>query len=279
MEMGSARYRCRRRRRGGNLFWDARRRSVADLYQRRLCSLWESSISMSRWFIGSTISFFFAGCALAQTANVGGPLAGLIYHSGSRTVRPLRGVPGSSYVGSPVLNEVDAASIAPGGQWALVTKNGRSAFVRGLSDAISAESSPDSLIAAADRVVWNRDGSAALLYSSSANQLQRIRLPGSNATADAPLDLPAGRLTALAIDQAGRQIAFGIAGSGLYLFNAGDSPALISSIAQPAAAAFDETGRKLYTVDLDSLRILQFDSGSAQSDFTTIGAGIVPAGL
>jgi sugar lactone lactonase YvrE len=203
----------------------------------------------------------------------------LIYHSGSRTVRPVRGVPGASYIGSPVLNDVDAASIAPGGEWAFVTKNGRSSFVRGLSDTSTTESSPDGLIAAADRVVWNRDGSAALLYSSSANQLQRVRISGTDATADAALDVPAGRVTALALDPAGRQIALGIAGSGLYLFNAGDSPALISSIAQPAAAAFDETGRKLYAVDLDSLRIVQFDSGSAQSDFISIGGGIVPAGL
>jgi len=232
---------------------------------------------MSRWF-GFSFSLFFAGCALAQTANVSGPLAGFIYHSGSRTVRPVHGVAGSSYVGSPVLNDVDSASIAPGGQWAYVTRNGRSTFVRGLSDTAT-ESSPDNLLATADRVVWNRDGSAALLYSSSANQLQRVRLSETDATADPPLDLPAGRLTALAIDPAGRQIALGVAGCGLYLFNAGDSPALISSVAQPAAAAFDETGRKLYAVDLDSLRIVQFDSGSAQSDFTAIGGGILPAGL
>jgi hypothetical protein len=190
----------------------------------------------------------------------------------------LHGVPGSTHIGSPVLNDVDLASIAPGGQWAFVTKNGGSTFVRGLSDA-AAESSPDGLLASVDRVVWNRDGSAVLLYSSSANQLQRVRLSASDATADAPLDVPAGSLTALAIDPAGRQIALGIAGTGLYLFNAGDSPALISSIAQPAAAAFDETGTKLYAVDLDSLRIVQFDSGSAQSDFTAIGGGIVPTGL
>jgi len=229
--------------------------------------------------LGSILSFFFAGCALAQTANVGGPLAGLIFDSGSRTVRPLRGVGGSSYIGSPVLNDVDTASIAPGGQWAFVTRSGQSAFVRGLSNASPVQSSPDGLMAAPDRVVWNRDGSVVLLYSSSANQLQRVRLSANDTTADPPLDLPAGRVTALAIDAAGRQIALGVAGSGLYLFNAGDSPALVSSIAQPAAAAFDETGRMLYAVDLDSLRILQFDSGSAQSDFSPIGGGIVPAGL
>jgi len=234
---------------------------------------------MSRWFIGSTLSLFLAGCALAQTASVGGPLAGFIYDSGSRTVRPLHGVPGSTHIGSPVLNGVDLASIAPGGQWAFVTKNGGSTFVRGLSDASTTESLPDGLLASVDRVVWNRDGSAVLLYSSSANQLQRVRLSATDATADAPLDLPAGSVTALAIDPAGRQIALGIAATGLYLFNAGDSPVLISSIAQPAAAAFDETGRKLYAVDLDSLRIVQFDSGSAQSDFTAIGSGIAPAGL
>ena len=233
---------------------------------------------MSRWFSVSTLNLFLAGCALAQTASVRGPLAGLIFDPGSRTVRPLHGVPGSSYIGSPVLNEVDLASVAPGGDWAFVAKGGRALFVRGLASPSPAESSPDGLIAA-DRVVWNRDGSAALLYSSSANQLQRVRLSASDATADAPLDLPSGRVTALALDQAGRQIALGVAGKGLYLFNAGDSPALISSIAQPAAAAFDETGRKLYAVDLDSFRIVEFDSGAAQADFSAIGSTITATGL
>ncbi len=233
---------------------------------------------MSRWFVGSTLSLFFAGCALAQTASVRGPLAGLIFDRASRSVRPIRGVPGSSSIGSPVLNEVDLASVAPGGQWGFVVKGDHAAFVRDLAGPAPAESAPDGLIAA-DRVVWNRDGSAALLYSSSANQLQRVRLSSGDALADAPLDLPAGNIAALAIDPAGRQIAFGVAGSGLYLFNAGDSPALISPLAQPAAAAFDETGRKLYAVDLDSLRIVEFESGAAQSDFSAIGGGIVPAGL
>jgi hypothetical protein len=206
-----------------------------------------------------------------------GPLAGLVYNQASRTVRPLTGIPGASYIGAPVLDQVDAASVAPGGQWAFVTKGGRSLFVRGLSDAAPVESSPEGLVEAPDRIVWNRDGSYALLYSSSRNQLQRIRLSPNDARADAPLDL-GGKVSALAIDHPGRQIALAIPGSGLYLFEAGQSPALISSAA-PAALAFDETGCKLYAAALDPARILEFESGSGETEFAALDAAAAPAGL
>jgi len=238
---------------------------------------------MSRQFIGFslfTAVLLLPGTkAFAQSAKVSGPLTGLIYDRTRGAVRPLQGVPGSSYIGSPVLDQVDLASIAPGGEWAFIARNGQTEFMHGLSGSAPAESSPDGLIASVDRVVWNRDGSAALLYSSSGNQLQRVTFSGGEARADAPIDVPSGRVTALALDQAGRQIALGVAGSGLYLFNTGQSPALISSIAQPVAAAFDETSLKLYAVDADSSRILEFDSGAAQRDFAALDPAVTPAGL
>ena len=102
--------------------------------------------------------------------------------------------------------------------------------------------------------------------------------------ADTPLDLsPWGRLTALALDPAGLQVAFGVAGSGLYLFHAGQSPALLSSLAQPAAVTFDDTGGRLYAIDLDAQRILEFDSGAGPSAFASLaqadGTAVTPAGL
>jgi hypothetical protein len=241
---------------------------------------------MSRWFISISIAVLSlpGGPANAQSTSIHGPIAGFVFSPASRTVRPLFGVPGATHMGSAVLDEVDSASIAPGGKWALISKGGHSSFMRGLADLTPAESSPDGLIDAVDRVLWNRDGSYALLYSSSGNRLQRVRFSDSTAAADAALDLsPWGPVTALAIDPAGRQIAFGVAGSGLYAFEAGQSPALLSSMARPAAAAFDGTGRRLYAVDLDQQRIVEFDSGSSALDFASLAQtdapAVVPAGL
>jgi DNA-binding beta-propeller fold protein YncE len=176
------------------------------------------------------------------------------------------------------------ASVAPGGRWAFIARAGHTSFVRGLTNLAPLESSIDGLIDAVERIVWNHDGSSALLYSSSKSRLQRIQVSGNTIVADTPVDLsPWGRVTTLAIDPAGQQIAVGFAASGLYLFSAGQSPALLSPLGQPRAAAFDDTGRSLFVTDLDTRRILQFQSGAGVSEFASLaqpdGPDLNPVGL
>ena len=205
----------------------------------------------------------------AQPPTFQGPKAGYLHSRDSQTIRPLFGIPGSTFVGSPVLREVPSASISPGGEWALITKAGRSAFVRGLSD-LPTESATAGLIDAIDQVVWSRDGRFALLRSSSSSQLQRVRLFDAEALADAPVSFPPeSRLIAMTIDPPGRQMAVVVAGAGLYLFGAGQSPALLSSM-EPPALTFDDTGRRLYAVDFEAQRIFEFDSGSGPIEFASL---------
>jgi hypothetical protein len=245
---------------------------------------------MSRWYIvyvPIALLTLPAAPANAQPAGFQGPIAGFIFSGVSKTVRPLLGIPGATHSAPPILSRVDSASIAPGGKWAFITRAGHVGFVSGLSDMAPAESSiggPDVLIDAVDRVVWSRDGSFALLYSSSGSRLQRVQLSGNQPLADGPIDLsPWGIATTLAIDPAGQQIAAGFAASGLYLFTAGQSPALLSSMSQPAAATFDGTGKFLFAIDKDTQRIVQFQSGSGISEFASLvqtdGPALNPAGL
>jgi hypothetical protein len=250
---------------------------------------------MSRWhilYVPIALLTLQAAPANAQPASFQGPITGFVFSAASKTVRPLLGIPGATYAESPILSRVDSASIAPGGKWAFVTRAGHAAFVSGLSDMAPVEAPMGGLINAVDRVVWSRDGSFALLYSSSGSRLQRVQLSGNQPLADVPIDLsPWGRATTLAIDPAGQQIAAGFAASGLYLFNAGlttglttgQSPALLSSMAQPAAATFDATGKFLFAVDNDTQRIVQFQSGSGISEFVSLvqteGPALNPAGL
>lgn len=222
--------------------------------------------------------------ANAQPASLQGPVAGFVFSPASRTVRPLLGIPGASYLAPPVLSLVDSASIAPGGKAAFITRSGKSAFISGLSGLAPAESSIDGLIDPVDRVVWSRDGSFAVLYSSSGSQFQRVQLSSSRPLADAPVDIATwGRVTALAIDPTGQKIAVGFAASGLYLFTAGQSPALLLSTTRPACAAFDGTGQSLYAIDLDKEQIVQFQSGSGPLDFVSLaqpdGGSLNPRGL
>jgi lactonase family protein with 7-bladed beta-propeller len=235
---------------------------------------------MSRWLISASIAILSwpVRPVTAQSASLHLPISGFVYSQASRTIRPLLGVPGATQIGTPVLKQVDFASVGPSGAWALLTRAGRSSYVSGLADLTPKESSAGGLIDAVDQVVWNRDGSFALLYSSSGNQLQRIQFSSTGATPDPPIDLsPWGPVTALAIDPAGLQIAFGVPQSGLYWFTAGQSPALLSRIAQPAAIAFDGTGKHLYAVDLAQQQILQFDSAANASTFVSLAQSDTPA--
>ena len=149
----------------------------------------------------------------------------------------------------------------------MISRDGHTTFVRGLTDLTPVESSVEGLLDAVDRVVWNRDGSFAVLYSTSESRLQRLQISRGQPVADPPVDLsPWGSVSTLAIDPAGQQIAVGFATSGLYLFSSGQSPALLSPLAQLRAAVFDNTGNSLFVVDLENQRILQFQSGAGFSD-------------
>jgi hypothetical protein len=206
-----------------------------------------------------------------------------VYSPGSRTVRPLLGIPGATHIGSAVLNNVNAAWIAPGGKWAFVTTATHTALVRGLSDAAPAECTAEGTIEAVDSVAWSRDASFAVLYSSSARRLQRIRLADGHVQADPPVDLtPWGEPTTLAIHPSGQQIAFGVTGAGIYAIDGGQSPALLVGMARPAAAAFSDTGR-LYAVDMETRRIVEFGADLSPSEFAVVesvdGAEFEPVGL
>jgi sugar lactone lactonase YvrE len=180
----------------------------------------------------------------------------------------LVGIPGAAYAGPPILNEVDDAWVSPAGKWAVVATDGHSALVP-LSGSNSRQPSGAGLIDAADRVVWSHDGCTALLYSSNSKLLQLVRVC-AEAAAGEPIDLsPWGAAATLAIDAGGRRIAFGVAGAGLYGFDAGQSPALLSNMALPVAAAFDDSGR-LYAVDGATQQLLQFDTGASGFTFASL---------
>jgi hypothetical protein len=194
-------------------------------------------------------------------------------------VRPLLGAPGAASIGPALLTRLDSASVAPGGRGALITREGRSWFVRGLPELAPSDPIQAGFIENVDRVVWSRDGSFALLYSSAGGQLQRVRVADSDILLDSPVSLSwLGEVSTLAVDAAGRQIAIGVVGSnaGLYLFNHHGTPALLSAMTHPAAVAFDGSGRRLYAIDLDAQRILEFDSGEA-SEFASLPRPDEPA--
>ena len=235
---------------------------------------------MCRWMAAIALAVL-TWPAAAQLGGFHGVLSGFVYTPASRSVRPLLGVRGATSIGPPLLDQVDWASVAPGGRAALAVKSGHPAVLLGLSTMTPSEAPADGLIDSADRVAWSRDGSFAAVYSTTSSLLQRIRFGASGPSADSPLDTSSlGRLSTLAIDTAGGSIAFGTDAGRLYLLENGLSPALISStIAQPSAAAFDDSGLRLYVVDAATQRISEFDSGAGEVEFATLDGADAAIGL
>jgi WD40 repeat protein len=233
---------------------------------------------MRRWITAVSVAAAIWP-ATAQPQGFRGSVTGFVYAPASRSVRPLLGVRGAASMGSALLDQVDWASVAPGGRAALAVKDGQVQVLLGLDGLVPAQVSVDGLIDSPGRVAWSRDGRFAAVYASSTGLLQRVRFGGAAPLADTPLDISSlGRVTALAINVAGDRIAFGIDSAGLYLVEAGQSPALISAIAQPAAAAFDDSGQRLYAVDAATGRILEFNSGAGEAEFAALDQADV-AGL
>jgi len=236
------------------------------------------------WLAPVGLFSLLTGTAYTQTAGFGVPISGFVYSPAFRAIQPLFGVPGSTYAGRSVLRGLDRASVAPGGHWAFIVKSRSGEFVSGLAEDSPAPVSVSGLIEGADRAVWSRDGSYALVYSSSGQQLQRVLFTAATPSADPPLDLsPWGQLKNLAIDPTGQKMAFSVWGSGVYFFNAGQSPLLISSMSKPAAIAFDDTGSILYAADLDQQQIVRFDSSGTPAVFASLaqadGSVIQPVAL
>jgi hypothetical protein len=199
----------------------------------------------------------------AQTQSVGfaGPIVGLIYNDNVRNVQPIVGFPGSAYLGSPVLIDVDQAAISPAGDWAWVRRGGRSVFMGGLLSAVVTEAPSDGLINGIDRVAWARDGSAALLYSPSSNQLQAVHFSGVGIVPDIPIDVPSARqVTTLAISSAGQQIVASITGPDgdrIYAWIGGEGPILLTAMQQLGTLTVSDDGKRIYAVDKAAGNILE----------------------
>jgi len=105
-------------------------------------------------------AFAIAGWA-ANSASVGGPVTGFIFDSQVAAIRPMLGIPGAAYIGSPVASQVGAASVSPDGSAAFAMQLGRLVLYTGLRGASPATVTVDNAIAGVDRFAWAADGSAA----------------------------------------------------------------------------------------------------------------------
>src|ERR1039458_5942511 len=68
-----------------------------------------------------------------NNAAVRGPVTGYIFDAQAHAIRPMMGIPGAAYPGSPVVSNVDSASVSPDGSAAFAIQAGKLVVYTGLA--------------------------------------------------------------------------------------------------------------------------------------------------
>lgn len=192
----------------------------------------------------------FLGTIGLLSGQISGPVAGYLFHSPTKSIRPVFGVPGGAVLAHPIASDLRFGSVSPDGRWALVVRADAAAFLKlGIASAPE-QQKPAGLISEIDVAAWASNGQAVVLGSSSGKRIQTVRLNGSRWQIETPRDLSLlpGNLSTLAVDSSAAQIAIGMndaAQGGLYLAGKA-APALLMSAPLPVVAAFAPRGSTLY---------------------------------
>jgi hypothetical protein len=216
---------------------------------------------------------------LGQDSRMSGPIPGFVFHSPTRSIRPIVGVPGSAYLGAMVAPDFDAASVSPLGKSALATRGGGLYFLQGLDTGQPLATPIEGAISGVDRFAWSLDGLSAAVYSADSRQAQILRSPdaaqppGVESTLD--LSTTAGLVSALVFD--GKRLLIGAGG----VYAADNSGLkLLLPAADPGALALGAGNRDLFVADRTSNQIWMIGDYAGDATPMLFSAGLSsPVGL
>ncbi len=228
-----------------------------------------------------------SGAAAGQNLTIQGPGGGFIFDAEVGGIRPVIGIPGSSYLGPAVLAGLSLGAVAPDGKRALVANRDGVRLIADLRDVASSARWLPGALENPDRVLWGA-GSSAVLYSTQSRQMQFLRDEGAGLVPGPLCDLTAlpSPVELLAADAGAGIAAVAASNEGrltVYLIRAGAAPQAAITVGGPAAAAFGGQGTVLYLADAASSSIWALRNLSGDIQVETLpetGGGIKePAGL
>ncbi|WP_321473843.1 beta-propeller fold lactonase family protein [uncultured Paludibaculum sp.] len=224
--------------------------------------------------------------AAAQGSALSGPVSGLLIDEQSRSVRPIIGMPGSAYAGTPLVSSFDFASTAPDGRNALVAKDQTLYLVRRLDggapvwrEFAKSESLPS-------RVAWSDGAESVALVNEDASALDLWSGLASEPKLTGTVSLTGitERIVAIAVD---KDAAFAFAStqgesSGtLYLLTPGAEPRMLMPLT--GAGALLLTGNSLYVADRGLSTVTRVTNWSQNPNLATVassGSGVAdPVGV
>jgi WD40 repeat protein len=203
--------------------------------------------------------------AFSQTVALRAPAMGLLYDAPSRSVRPLVGFPGSSYLGRPAYQEIDKAFIAPDGEAALVIEGGNAVLLQELGSGTPSKASIPELSGQIRVVVWSANSRSVVAYSGATRRVLRFNIGSAGATQTASFDVSHldGEVISIVTNHDASQTVIGLrhpSKGGIYAISEGGSMPLTAG-QEPGPAVFSEPGSILYAVEPRTRRILRFARG------------------
>lgn len=196
---------------------------------------------------------FLVSLPLLGQALVGPPTL-LVFHSASRSLRPVVGIPGSSYLGGMICSDLDFASVAPNQKTAVLVGADGTRFVSDIADPQADTAPLGHVIPAVNQVLWAADSSAAVLVSSSERSLQWV-VSGQVTPPVSLADLN-GDIRLLAADSRANAVVVAI-GNRLFRATQQSPLALIATLGNPTAAVMDRSGEILYVADATARQVFE----------------------
>lgn len=213
-----------------------------------------SRMRLSLALCGAAFSCF------AQGVQVGGPITGLVYDAPSKSLRQILGMPGAARLSSPLLSDVDWATVAPDGRTAVVLRQGAGWLVSSKNIGQDSAGTPiHGLLDSPQFSSWAEDSSSLVLYSNANRALQRVRLNVEAVEADpaTPLSGVDGDVTAMAADKASGVVVITVAGVGVHLVGASGNATLLVATADASAIALEPGGKTLWVADRAGTQLVQ----------------------
>lgn len=215
------------------------------------------------------------------------PSDSYVFHAASRSLRQVVGMPGSSYLGAARFSNLDAASVSPSGNSALLRYGQNTRFVGNLQDRAAKPVKIEGLLKGIDRILWSENSSVAVAFSPATRQLQWVRALDSAPAAMEPVSLESvpGDLELLAVNGAAvfAYIVSREGDSGKLYRIASDEPLRLAAVmGNPVSAAVDPRDQTLYVMDRPSRQlhsIRERQGGSVDELLATLPESSIPADI
>ena len=220
----------------------------------------------------ATLLFLVAVSVYCQTNGViRGPLSGYVGDAPTQSIRPIMGVLGGAYLGTAILGDVTKAWVAPEGARAIILRRNRYFLVSDLdTGALRIDETPMGVAGPDAFVAWAADGMVVVVAGDGGLQAASWKETERAWTVEPVRAVPAGAITALAVDSKSGALAVAISqgdGTRVHVGSVWRGELGIMHRGQAVGAlAYAHTGETLYVSDKGTGQILSIIRSGARAE-------------